>query len=882
MKKNLRSLLETDVLTEARCLVDMNDYDLVIASGMKKDLLHRKSAQMSGAWHTASVSQIRIPMGDSDLTGVRYLTFSLFSVGGEGGRFRLFFDNDPSGAGENGYGVTLSVVRDGWNAYRLELPYLQGFGTPAGWDHIGAIRLDSFVPGNPEKKAVLSFDSLLVHKSAPAPLFAGMPELKGAVALAKGGNYALTDRHRVINSPDGADAKPFEKGGVLWIPMAPVTAGIARSAVVDTLADTLSFTYRRKKYVFSAKVDYLTEDGEKIHLGFRPESRNGSLFLPIEFVRDFFRWRQIYTDPLGLIVLSNRRGVFRNPRDAEWIRTLVADMTLTRPDGERVFNDLHRTLPTPSRLRILAGAETFMEIRRRAKTDPTLKAYVADWKKQATDAVGVDALIRYAFLYRITGDKKFAATALDLCKITVAGDWNASDAAQTGKTAFAVSVSYDWCRQVWSEADKAMVERALLRQGLRVGLEYYNGKRKMWREGGVTSAVFNTGMLAAALVMADLYPTTVRELLDRVLSNIEPCFAAFSPDGGRPEGVSAWEETFSALSYFVSMLTYACGSDYGFAALPGFSASAWFAYRSEPSFAGRADAAWSFRYARQNGDRALAKFRRKELEAGICKVSLADILYFIPTDEKSTDAPRIDAVYRGAGLAAMRSSWEQGAVFVSLHGGVNGTAHTAPDAGRVLLDVAGVRFLTDLNDCPSAPASAKEHSLGQNTFTVSPEGNPTADQVATATAPLVAMRCAAERAYAVVDMTATSPMLAHAERGVLLCEDRSVVVIRDELTSKMPAVYRAGLHTDATVTVAANGKTATLQKDGKTLVCRLSGASAARFDTEAVAGTDVTRLIVKVPFESRLRLSVACRLLPEGESSTARFGETESIRAWGK
>ena len=271
MKKNLRSMIESYEASTPQCLVDMNQYDLIESTGMTPDLSHKKSAHISAAWKPAQLPHVSIPMGGSDLTGYRYLTFSVYATGAIGACFRLTFDNSFDGDGKNGYTSTLEIQRDGWSDYRIELPFLHGVNEPCGWDKIGSIDLD-IVPAD-KLPAVLYIDSFFVWESFTPPLFTKMPELKGAALFSKTGSFSIVDRKRIANAIDGADVAPFEENGVLWLPMAPVAACIAHSAVVDNRALTLTFTYRRKKYAFYANSNQMNVDGESVTLDFMPKAQ---------------------------------------------------------------------------------------------------------------------------------------------------------------------------------------------------------------------------------------------------------------------------------------------------------------------------------------------------------------------------------------------------------------------------------------------------------------------------------------------------------------------------------------------------------------------------------------------------------------------------------
>ncbi len=920
MKKNLRSMLEIFEPDSPQCLVDMNQYDLIEGSGMTPDLAHKKSAHMTGAWNFGKASRICIPMGESDLSGVRYLTFSVFSVGGAGGSFRLMFDNSADGDGKNGYEALLRITKDGWNDYRLELPFLHGVRQPAGWNRIRSITLDCRA-GSQENspRTTLYIDSFYVRESFAAPLYASMPELKGAALFSTTGNFSIIDRKRIANSPDGADAKPFaDENGTLWLPLGSVAAGIAHSAVVDNRAMTLSFTYRRRKYRFDRKSDQMLVDGEPMALGFFPAERAGNLFFPADFVRSFFHWRQMYTDPMGLIVLSNRRGIFSRGKDEATVWQLIADMTFLRPDGARMLGDLHRRFPNPGRGRLLFSYEELMQLRRDARENEMLGAYLKSLKQhygKGGDAFktapvpaaasgeeppvlsgmlaeAADRILAFSTLYRMTGDKTYSERAAAECEaLAEVRDWCSVIPSALGNTTLAVALCYDWCHHVWSESRKAVIERALLRNAMRPGLEFYDGKRRMWIPGGTAGAVVNAGMLSAALALADIYPETSQRLLDRILRNTEPCFASYAPDGGYAEGIEAWEKSYRSLVLMIAMLEKACGTDYGLASMPGFAASAYFPFR-----AGTENGIWNYHNcaetlvdtsvlaaeARISGDPVPAWLHRRQLSSGIRRVRPFDLLFYTPM--LLTEAPQLplDAVYRKAGIAAMRSGWERDAAFLGLHGGCNHEWNGDLDAGAFLLEMGGERFFLDTGGREELPLILRRRAEGQNTFAVNPPPSPAPDQRPEATAPLTEMRSRADHVYAVVDMTSTNENLVRAKRGAMLTANRTVAVVQDELVLKKPTDVVWNAYTAAKVNILCGGKSAKLEQNGKILLCRLGGVGQARFAAEPMEGSALTRLSVRVSGKEKIRLSMACTLFTEDMTAAQKLYEGKPISTWGE
>lgn len=890
MKKNLKGLFEVIESEKPQLLVDMNQYDLIERAGMKPDLVHKKNAHMTAAWRFADASRVCIPMGGVDLGAYRYLTFSVFSVAGEGGSFSLFFNTDVKGASENGYVITLPITKNGWNDYRVELPFLHAVGEVVSWEEIKSLVFDAVIGGQSNAaETVLYIDNLYGWESYAPPRYASMVELKGAAVLSKSGNFSIVDRRRVANSIDGTPAIPFERDGVLWVPLAPIAAGFAHGAVVDNLAYTLTFTYRRRKYAFSADANEMTVDGVQESLGFYPLVEGGTLFFPIDFVARFFHRRQCYVDPMGLIVISNRKNIFDPVKDEPTVRELVADTTFLRPTADRVLADLHRRFPNASRGRLLASFDDLMQLRRDAKQDATLKRYVNALKTRfgtKTEAFLADPdtsdlarsaeyAIAFAMLYRMTGDKAYCERAAVECEMLAElSDWQVASMATVGEVALGVSIAYDWCHHVWSEGRKATIERALLRRAMRPGLDAYNGHGRMWRAGSVKGAVANVGMLAAAITLADVYPQTAYKLLDAVLRNLEPCFMAYAPDGASAESVWAWAKGTRALTLAVAMLETACGEDYGLSRAPGFVASAYF-----PIYTETKNGAWNYHnaaaetvdtvslsyFAKKTGRKTLAAVRRLELASGKKDVHPFDLLFYISLEDSPKRSLPLDAAYRRAGLVALRSDWSDNANFVGLHGGRNNEHAGDLDAGSFILEMGGERFFVETGREESLPALLRRRAEGQNTVVVDPAAEPLPDQTAGAVARFTEVHSEKKRAYAVLDMSATNDLILRAKRGVLLTADRTLAVVQDEMTFVRPATVVWTAWTRAEVKLNKSGRVATLIQNGRTMECRLSGIGyPARFECRAVEGSDLSRLCVTVEGRDKLKMAVSCQLIEEG------------------
>lgn len=914
MKKNLKSCIEQMRFEEPKRILDMNDYEMIQGNGLIPDLKHKKSAHMTARWEWNQAPNARIVLGDPDLSLYRYLTFSVFAINGEGSSFRIRFESDAQNGGTCGYFATLPVSRNGWNDYRLELPFLQSTGEVLGWEHIRAIVLESESSGRANTEPVCCLDNFCGWEDTAPQTYVRMPELKGAAMFSKTAAYAVVDRKRLPIAIDtDPQALPFEDSGILWLPMAPIAAVIGHKAVADNKANTLSFTYRRKQYLFNGSSDQVTVNGEQQQLPFKPVVRAGTLFFPAGYLAEFFHWRQCFTDPTGLILLSNRKNAFESKRDAHLIGKLNAEITFVHPSGEEILEDLRRKITNPDKGRLLLLPEEWMAKRKAAKTDPVMgqllealrSAYGAKSEAYAsapvfdggiptnenlTDAIqkASDRLQSFAALFRLTGEKHYAERcALECEALARLSDWNADRSMlQAATVGLSVALAYDWCHSVWSEGRKALIERALLRYLMRPGVECYNGRLQMWRWGSPDSARINCALTASALALANVYPETTLKILRHSLRNVLPCMDAYSPDGGYPEGVAAWEKATTSLVLMVSMLQSACGKDYGLSSAPGFGATARFAVQTET-----ANGAWNFHngnarsvdtsvfgwFSRQYGNQTYGQLRQIDLLESKKSATVLDVIYYQPSSETAPVLP-LDAVYRRAGLAIFRSDWTNDGNVFAIHGGSNRETGSVLDAGSFLLELGGERFFTETNGY-DALSEFRVVGMSKNTMVLCPTESNAPDQDPDAVAEIIEARSTRSCAYAIVDMTATNDLILRGKRGIMLSENRSLAVVQDELTLSDPANVIWNAYTPAKA-ISASARTLVLELNGKRLLCKLSGAGNGRFTVAPVEGTDLKRITVQATANGKFRMAVACRLLADGESRSQKLYDLRPMSTW--
>lgn len=529
MKKNLKTLVERTKFERPQCLVDMNEINLIEASGMIADLRHKKSAHLSALWRLDQKERVLIPMGGSDLEGFSQLTLWIFCEKAVGSTIRILFDTTKEGNGESGYSADVKLFQKGWNRVVLTLLQLPSIGDARSWKYISNICLTR-LKGRRFPGAALYLDSFYLWENSAPASYELLPDLRRAVVFSKTGSYALVRGKRIANAPFGDEASPKAdpQNGEFWIPLSPVVAGFVRSAEADSKKKSLTFTYRKHSYLIEAGTPALRVDGKVTSLRFTPAEQNGGLYVPASFAAELFG-RKFLLQKGGLLVLSNRKSWFLKSGDALYGELLVAT-TFSKIDSESLVKTIRNEFRSASKPRLLFSKETVLRLRKSFKEDVKLQQEVANL--EAASGSPTKKLLSLSLAYLASGKKKLSGTIrsqFDVLSLNLD-----SDLAKFGRTAYAMAVAYDSVKNALSEAEKAELERKLVRTCLRPALSYYEGKCATVRLDSPQAAAFAGGMTSAALAMADVYPETAQKLLEQAVEQMRACFlAAKSNQKGR-------------------------------------------------------------------------------------------------------------------------------------------------------------------------------------------------------------------------------------------------------------------------------------------------------------------------------------------------------------
>ena len=190
--------------------------------------------------------------------------------------------------------------------------------------------------------------------------------------------------------------------------------------------------------------------------------------------------------------------------------------------------------------------------------------------------------------WKVSGNSKYGARLWsDLDAASNFPDWNPDHFLDTAEMTHAFAIAYDWGYPYWDSTKQAQLRKAILDKGLAPSLKVYDATsvndtpykyRGNWamRVDNV-NIVINSAMAMGALAVAnDTSSDLPQRILDESFASLQIGLGAYGPDGGFKEGPSYWDYATRYVTSFLGSVKTATGSDYGLASSPGLSQTASF------------------------------------------------------------------------------------------------------------------------------------------------------------------------------------------------------------------------------------------------------------------------------------------------------------------
>lgn len=595
-----------------------------------------------------------------------------------------------------------------------------------------------------------------------------------------------------------------------------------------------------------------------------------------------------------------------------WVASAAsAPLDIPIPPAREILRTLHAGHP-----RLLAGPEDFQKLKQRTAADPRLEAWRGLLLLNAGNVISappskyeipdglrllstsrrvVDRMLTLGMAWQLTGERRYPERAWK--ELTAAADfpdWNPRHFLDTAEMTYGFAIGYDWMFDAWTPEQRRILRAAMIEKGLKPALNVYRGQPKpssSWNKARHNwNQVCNGGIGVGALALADEEPALAGELLSAGLNSIQLPMREFAPDGAWAEGPGYWNYATAYNVALLAALESALGTDFGLGQIPGFAECGTFPiYATGPlgrtfNYADAGDgtirAPHLFWLARKFQQPDYAAYQRNVLREG----SPLDLLWYDAALAGAKPSLALDKYFRNAEVVTMRSAWnDSNALFLGCKAGDNKANHSNLDLGSFVLDANGVRWFVDLGaddyNLPGYFGSGRWNfyrmrAEGHNTLVLNPTNQP--DQNPRAATKMVRFDSKSDRAFAVADLTPAYKGAGAVRRGFAMLGRRQVLV-QDEVTCPQPAEAWWFAHTPAQIKLSADGRLATLSKDGKEFVAEILAPADARFQVmDAVPlpsspqlpkqnpNRGVRKLAIHVGNTKELRLAVLFRPVRTG------------------
>ena len=696
----------------------------------------------------------------------------------------------------------------------------------------------------------------------------GMPADETGLILCQDSPNAMHDK--VVEQMGETTAiRPQVVDSVTYLPLRYVSEslggslewnGQTSSTVVNINGQVLEFTSDSRQTI---------KNGEPVNMNAPVRTIADSMYIPIEAMETLFEMGVTQTEFGGISVHKKDQTVSEAQVDS-----MLPQMLYARPTKETILEKFNSF--APAHPRIIINGDRLEEIRKAIAEDQTVKEWYIGVKRIADNALNTPVyqyelrdgqrllmtandmttvIIHCAFVYLIEGDETYAQRAWQELEAGAAfPDWHPMHFLDTAEMTMNSAIGYDWLYDYLSDQQKEVIRQAIIEKGLKAGMEAYEGTAQLdgsvgayhnrigWTQDSSNwSFVCNGGMIAGALaIMGDTKDEICPDIVSRALRSIEYPLKAFAPDGAWVEGVGYWDYATRFFIYTLSSMKNTLGTDFNYLYSPGATSTAYFPlYNIGPvgtfnygdAGQGVLNSPSFFWYADVLDDPGLAQVRLNMMEEYHLPSEIKDILYYRPTEESQKSELANDRFMRGIETATFRSGWgSTQATFIGIHGGSNQASHGDLDVATFVFDALGERWAVDLGTenynlpgywgWPDRANYYRKRAEGHNTLVINPGSG--MDQTADGHGVLLDYRTGTYGGYATYDFSsAYRDSGASVKRAVGLYDNRSKGFIHDEISSQEPMDVYWFMQTPAQITVAPDGKSATLKIGEKSLLMKL-------------------------------------------------------------
>ncbi len=334
----------------------------------------------------------------------------------------------------------------------------------------------------------------------------------------------------------------------------------------------------------------------------------------------------------------------------------------------------------------------------------------------------LERVICLGFMWRVTGDEKYAARCVDeMTNACNFPDWHEGHFLDTAELTFSISLGTNWLydylsgEQTQFFADSVYEKAFKVSKGKILSQNWWKWSKTNW------NSVCFGGLGVGAMVFYDYYEDFAADFLKDTYNKAAYNFETFTPDGVYVEGSGYWEYCTTYLTYFMSTSDNFLGTDFGLSDIDGFlklgtfplyitGATSVFNYGdNKPVSVGAPSLYW---FSKKTNDPAVAYYQARttiesELDNGKGEYELArecavGALWYdaqLLGGIENEDLPL--SVYMKSDssqeIVAMRSGFfNENDTYAAIKGGYNYTNHGDLDIGTFVFDSMGERWAVDL------------------------------------------------------------------------------------------------------------------------------------------------------------------------------------------
>ncbi|MBR3934333.1 MAG: heparinase II/III family protein [Clostridia bacterium] len=749
--------------------------------------------------------------------------------------------------------------------------------------------------------------------------------LKNTFAIHMASGNVFSKNKKITDLP-----MPYVENGEYMVPEEVIEMAFGKDVNINEDENIISIGNVATLGVYS---DVMTITGKQpVTLLAAPSITDDVLYLPLKAISEdvFGKKLTAVTADVnnGLVVVSDSTFSVSSSK----VQDLNSYLFFDRPSPQKILSDYKVTSTYGEHPRLMLTDALTAKIKEESKVSGS---YKKTWRSRLMDRANQlttqtadgTAVVEYVFpdglrllnecekfkgymmilglAYNLTGDGSYARTAWQHIKtVSEFPDWNPRHHLDVGSMSAGYAIAYDWMYDYWTEEQRLYMENTIYKHCFYLAAQGYKGASDGL--GGITlqhnhNFFCNGGVSMAALAFMDVYPEISSSLVSDAVRLVELVIKTLAPNGASEEGPGYTSIISDNMSKMYASIDTALGNLYNIDISEGLSDIVPFFFYIQSDVTGfnysecddgtqpfsSAGLLWLCSHYKIKGFKdVIAKAKAFRYNYNEELVPL--LLWYEPGSESEEAKLSLDKFYPRYSLISMRNTFGSNQVFVGLKGGetVSSIFNSHMDQGSFVFDALGQRWANDLGkDDYNLPGYNDRlntrwnifrlRSEGHNTITINPDKNP--GFVVKSKADITDFDSGTTKSKAVVDMSEVlADHVTGAKRGFLFTDNRTSLVVRDEINLKEQSDIYWIMYTKTTAT--QDGNKVTLTKSNKSVTIDFISShpgeiiieSAAPMSTAPVvsgqsSNSGYTRIIYKVNASGTA--NITAKFTPKGAAA---------------